>query len=115
VNLIHNAIKFTPPGGEIALAAEAIQDGEAAEDIGHVRFSISDTGQGIPSEDLPRIFERFYRTDKARRKGGTGLGLSIARHIVEAHGGRIWAESVDGRGSVFLMELPLGAEPRRAA
>jgi two-component system phosphate regulon sensor histidine kinase PhoR len=106
VNLIHNAIKFTPPGGEIALAAEAIQDGAAGVSSAYVRFSVSDTGQGIPMEDLPRIFERFYRTDKARRKGGTGLGLSIARHIVEAHGGKIWAESIEGRGSVFHIDIP---------
>jgi two-component system phosphate regulon sensor histidine kinase PhoR len=106
VNLIHNAIKFTPPGGEIALRAEAIQDSGAAEGSAFVRFSVRDTGQGIPAEDLPRIFERFYRTDRARRKGGTGLGLSIARHIVEAHGGKIWAESVEGRGSVFHIDLP---------
>jgi two-component system phosphate regulon sensor histidine kinase PhoR len=106
VNLIHNAIKFTPPGGEISLAAEAIQDGEAAKRGACVRFSVSDTGHGISSEDLPRIFERFYRTDRARRKGGTGLGLSIARHIVEAHGGKIWAESIEGRGSVFHIDIP---------
>jgi two-component system phosphate regulon sensor histidine kinase PhoR len=106
INLIHNAIKFTPPGGEIALAAEAIQDGAAAVSSTYVRFSVSDTGQGIPMEDLPRIFERFYRTDKARRKGGTGLGLSIARHIVEAHGVKIWAESIEGRGSVFHIDIP---------
>jgi two-component system phosphate regulon sensor histidine kinase PhoR len=106
VNLIHNAIKFTPPGGEITLAADAMWDGTAAKGSTYVRFSVSDTGQGIPAEDLPRIFERFYRTDKARRKGGTGLGLSIARHIVEAHGGRIWAESIEGRGSLFHVELP---------
>jgi two-component system phosphate regulon sensor histidine kinase PhoR len=106
VNLIHNAIKFTPPGGEIALMAEAVPDGESAERTEYVRLSVSDTGQGIPTDDLPRIFERFYRTDRARRKGGTGLGLSIARHIVEAHGGKIWAESVEGRGSVFHIDLP---------
>jgi two-component system phosphate regulon sensor histidine kinase PhoR len=106
VNLIHNAIKFTPPGGEITLAAEAIKGTEVAENFGRVRFSISDTGQGIAADDLPRIFERFYRTDKARRKGGTGLGLSIARHIIEAHGGKIWAESIEGRGSVFQIDLP---------
>jgi len=107
-NLIHNAIKFTPPGGEITLAAEVIDDPALAGESRTVRFSVQDTGQGISAEDLPRIFERFYRTDKARRKGGTGLGLSIARHIVEAHGGRIWAESVEGRGSTFHIDVPLG-------
>jgi two-component system phosphate regulon sensor histidine kinase PhoR len=106
VNLIHNAIKFTPPGGEITLEAEAIEGGAGAEEPGLVRFSVRDTGQGIPAENLPRIFERFYRTDKARRKGGTGLGLSIARHLVEAHRGKIWVESIEGRGSTFHIDIP---------
>jgi two-component system phosphate regulon sensor histidine kinase PhoR len=105
VNLLHNAIKFTPPGGQIVLRAEA------GPDAGEVVFSVADTGIGIPPEDLPRIFERFYKVDKARtgtrdRDGGTGLGLSIARHIVQAHGGRIWAESTPGIGSTFYFTLP---------
>ena len=93
VNLIHNSIKFTRPGGEVVLSAQ--RDGDM------VRFSVRDTGIGIPADDLERIFERFYKADRARSSGGTGLGLSIARHIVEAHGGRIWAESEEGRGSTF--------------
>ena len=105
-NLIHNAIKFTPPGGKIVLSAEVVRDDEAAAGSEAVQFSVTDTGQGISAEELPRIFERFYRTDRARRKGGTGLGLSIARHIVEAHGGRIWAESTEGRGSTFQFTVP---------
>ncbi len=99
VNLIHNAVKFTKPGGEVILFAES--------GIGEVRFAVRDTGIGIPEEDVPRIFERFYRVDKSRTGSGTGLGLSIAKHIVEAHGGRIWAESVEGRGSAFFFSIPI--------
>lgn len=99
VNLIHNAVKFTRPGGEVVLQAEAGRD--------EIRFAVRDTGIGIPAEDVPRIFERFYRVDKSRAGGGTGLGLSIAKHIVEVHGGKIWAESVEGRGSSFFFSIPL--------
>ena len=99
VNLIHNAVKFTPPGGEIHL--DAIQEGR------FVRFCVRDTGPGIPSDDLPRIFERFYRVDRSRSGGGTGLGLSIARHLVEAHGGQLWAESREGEGSTFYFDIPI--------
>lgn len=99
VNLIHNAVKFTRAGGEIILFAES--------GIGEVRFAVRDTGIGIPADDVPRIFERFYRVDKSRTGSGTGLGLSIARHIVEAHGGRIWAESVEGLGSTFNFTIPV--------
>jgi two-component system phosphate regulon sensor histidine kinase PhoR len=99
VNLLHNAIKFTPEGGAITLRAE-----QRDPDI---IFSIQDTGIGIPWIDLPRIFERFYKADRARSSGGTGLGLAIARHLVEAHGGRIWAESQEGRGSTFFFSIPV--------
>lgn len=98
VNLIHNSVKFTKPGGEISLEAEAT--------VGAVRCAVRDTGSGIPAESLTRIFERFYRVDKSRTGSGTGLGLSISKHIVEAHGGKIWAESEEGRGSVFYFEIP---------
>ena len=98
VNLIHNSVKFTKPGGEITLEAESV--------IGGVRCAVRDTGVGIPAESLSRIFERFYRVDKSRTGSGTGLGLSISRHIVEAHGGKIWAESEEGRGSVFYLKIP---------
>jgi two-component system phosphate regulon sensor histidine kinase PhoR len=101
-NLLHNAIKFTPSGGQITLSARE-QGGEAI-------ISVRDTGTGIASEDLPRIFERFYKADRARSTSGTGLGLSIAKHIVQAHGGRIWAESVLGQGSTFSIALPLAAD-----
>jgi len=99
VNLIHNAVKFTRSGGEVVLGAEA--------DVSEVRFAVRDSGIGIPREDVSRIFERFYRVDKSRAGSGTGLGLSIAKHIVEAHGGKIWAESVEGRGSAFYFSIPL--------
>jgi len=103
VNIIHNAIKFTPSGGKINISAKA-RDND-------ILVSVSDTGVGIPADDLPRIFERFYKADKSRSGGGTGLGLAIAKHIVEAHGGRIWAESVEGRGSTFNFTLPLAHKP----
>jgi two-component system phosphate regulon sensor histidine kinase PhoR len=99
VNLIHNAIKFTPPGGRVTIAARS--DGQ------HLTVSVEDTGVGISTEDLPRVFERFYKADRARAGGGTGLGLAIARHIVEAHQGRIWVDSVEGKGSTFSFSLPL--------
>jgi two-component system phosphate regulon sensor histidine kinase PhoR len=99
VNLIHNAVKFTNPGGEVVLSART--------EVGFVRFSVKDSGVGIPADDLERIFERFYKADRARSSGGTGLGLSIARHIVEAHGGKIWAESHEGRGSIFHFTVPV--------
>lgn len=99
-NLVHNAIKFTPQGGHVVVKA-SVAEGTS------LLISVQDTGVGIAPEDLPRIFERFYKADRARSGGGTGLGLAIARHIVQAHGGRIWAESTPGRGSTFSFTLPL--------
>jgi two-component system phosphate regulon sensor histidine kinase PhoR len=154
LNLLHNAIKFTPAEGEIivqtqvvlvdekTLRVEYIDDhvfdlgvplSELARrkaeqyatarnaDNSEVRFplahppglwmliSIRDTGIGIPSEDLPRIFERFYKVDRSRTRetGGTGLGLAIAKHLIEGHGGRLWADSEEGRGSIFYFTLPV--------
>jgi len=98
-NLVHNAIKFTPAGGQVTISARL-----AGEEV---ILSVQDTGIGIAADDLPRIFERFYKADRARSGGGTGLGLSIARHIVQGHGGRIWAESVEGKGSTFYFSLPV--------
>jgi two-component system phosphate regulon sensor histidine kinase PhoR len=99
INLLHNAVKFTPTGGEITASAKSVG--------GWIQFSVKDTGVGIEPDALPRIFERFYKADQSRSGGGTGLGLSIARHTVEAHGGRIWVESVPGEGSDFSFTLPL--------
>jgi two-component system phosphate regulon sensor histidine kinase PhoR len=99
VNLLHNAIKFTPPSGRVGLSAEVHGD--------KVAISVTDTGIGIPADDLPRIFERFYKADKARAGGGTGLGLAIAKHIVQSHGGDIWVESTEGKGSTFTFTLPI--------
>jgi two-component system, OmpR family, phosphate regulon sensor histidine kinase PhoR len=98
VNLLHNAIKHTPPNGKIRVSAYLENE--------TVVFSVSDTGSGISAEDLPRIFERFYKADQARRSDGIGLGLSIARHLVEAHGGEIWAKSQLGQGSTIYFRLP---------
>ena len=100
-NLLDNAIQYTPEGGQIDVSASA----EAREAV----ISVTDTGIGIPLADQERIFERFYRVDAARSReaGGTGLGLSIAKHIVEAHGGRLWVESAVGRGSKFSVSIPL--------
>ncbi len=98
-NIVHNAIKFTPPGGEITVWAERETD--------RVIIAVRDTGVGISADDLPRIFERFYKADRARSGGGTGLGLAIAKHIVQAHGGRIWAESAEGQGSTFRFTLSM--------
>jgi len=99
LNLTENAIKFTPPGGRVEISVQV--------EGGRMVFKVSDNGVGIPEEDLPRVFERFYKVDKARSGQGTGLGLAIAKHIVEAHGGRIWARSVEGKGSTFIFTLPL--------
>ena len=99
VNLLHNAIKFTPTGGQVTVGAGRQES--------WIQFTVSDTGIGIDNEDLPRIFERFYKVDRSRSSSGTGLGLAIARHMVDAHGGRIWAESEPGNGSKFYFTLPL--------
>lgn len=136
VNLIHNGLKYTNPGGQVTVSAEVIQDeapisGSASGT--HTRVTrpmlvtrVCDNGVGISEDDLPRIFERFFKADRARTRqlaaesgagphtgsqaqaaAGTGLGLAIARHLIELHGGRIWAESRVGRGSVFSFTLPL--------
>ncbi|MNJ38884.1 Alkaline phosphatase synthesis sensor protein PhoR [compost metagenome] len=106
MNLISNAISYTLEGGRVRVTAEVLHEGGEHEMI---RFTVSDTGIGIPKKDLPRIFERFYRVDKARSRGsgGTGLGLSIVKHLVDLHRGMIRVESRVGEGTSFILELPL--------
>ncbi len=101
INLLDNAIKYTPEGGRVTVST-------IEKDSKDIQFSVEDNGIGIPKEDLSRIFERFYRVDKGRSKelGGTGLGLSIVKHLVQAHGGKVWVESQPGKGSIFYFTLP---------
>ncbi len=105
VNLLHNAVKFSPDGGDVIVSVRA--------EGGRVVTSVADHGVGIPRAAQARIFERFYKVDRARVRGetgGTGLGLAIARHIIEQHGGTIWVESTEGVGSTFSFGLPIATE-----
>jgi two-component system phosphate regulon sensor histidine kinase PhoR len=99
-NLLENALKYTPAGSDIHISAQLREK--------EVEVSVRDSGPGIPADDLPHIFERFYRVDKgrSREKGGTGLGLSIVKHIIQLHGGRVWARSEVGKGASFFFTLP---------
>ena len=99
-NILNNAIKYSPDGGKITVTMKTTDD--------QMILSISDQGLGIPKQDLPRIFDRFYRVDRARSRaqGGTGLGLSIAKEIIKQHNGFIWAKSIYGKGSTFTIVLP---------
>ncbi len=106
VNLLHNAVKFSPDGGVVTVGVRVADD--------EVVTSVADHGVGIPKTAQVRIFERFYKVDRARVRGeagGTGLGLAIARHVVEQHNGRIWVESDEGAGSTFSFALPIPTEP----
>ncbi len=106
VNLVDNALKYTPKGSQIELGARAFGDSE-------VECYVRDNGPGIPAADLGQVFERFYRVEKGRSRetGGTGLGLSIVKHIVQLHGGRVWAESAEGQGLTIFLRLP---RPRKS-
>ncbi len=117
LNLLHNALKWTPPGGSVTvLAAPAVprsdertaRELEQVEGPGWLKLSVRDTGIGIPAAETERVFERFYKVDRARTRdrSGTGLGLAITKHLVERHGGRIWVESREGHGSTFSILLP---------
>ena len=99
-NIINNAIKYSPDGGVITVTME--------DSHSHVQLLVADQGLGIPQKDIPHLFERFYRVDKARSReqGGTGLGLAISKEIIELHQGKIWATSIEGKGSTFAFELP---------
>jgi len=103
LNLMHNAIKFTPADGMISLASRL--------ERGEVVITVADTGIGITPEALPHVFERFYKGDRSRSKSGSGLGLAIVKHTVQAHGGRVWVESAPGRGARFSFSLPVPAHP----
>ncbi len=109
-NLVENAIKFTPPHGEVTIGAQRIED--------RVRLTVHDTGIGIPPDEQEKVFDRFYQVDRGEKRAyrGTGLGLSICRHIVERHSGRIWVESegIAGHGSSFHVELPIELRPEEA-
>jgi two-component system phosphate regulon sensor histidine kinase PhoR len=105
LNLLDNAVKYTPESGSVEVEVDRDEEGFLVR--------VADTGVGIPASDLQRIFERFYRVDRARSRdlGGTGLGLSIVKHIVEAHRGRVVVESQLGHGSTFTVHLPRAEEP----
>jgi signal transduction histidine kinase len=109
-NLVKNAISFTDPGGQVAVVSDL--------QAGNVKVSVIDNGIGIPAKDLPRIFERFYQVEShlTRRHGGMGLGLSVAKVMIEMHGGKIWAESIEGKGTNFSFTLPAGGDqPSKSA
>jgi len=108
LNLVGNALQYTPPGGQVTVHASVAKKRRTGD--GWLLITVSDTGIGIPPEHLPHIFERFYRVDRSRSRagGGSGIGLTIAKHLVQAHGGRIWAKSAGvGQGSTFSFTLPL--------
>ena len=111
-NLLDNAIKYTPEGGTITVGATRASLEKTEPHANAIDISVADTGIGIPEQDRPRVFERFYRVDRARSRelGGTGLGLAIVKHIVEGHGGQVWMEGNRPRGSRFVVRLPINPE-----
>jgi signal transduction histidine kinase len=102
INLIGNALKFTPPSGRVAVAV-----GKNAEEW--AKISVADTGPGVPAEEVNKLFDRFYQVGQTgkQKTQGTGLGLAISKALVELHGGKIWVESEEGRGSTFCFTLPV--------
>ncbi len=110
-NLVKNAITFTDRGGNIIVKSDS------ESEPGYIKVSVQDDGVGIPAKDLPHIFERFFQVEShlTRRHGGLGLGLSVAKSMIEMHGGRLWVESVEGKGSNFIFTLPLGPAQAQAA
>ncbi len=116
-NLIHNAIKYGKSGGHVwvMIAPAPVSGGRGAASM--LAISLRDDGEGIPSDAIPRLTERFYRVDvkRSREKGGTGLGLAIVKHIVNRHQGRLSIESKAGEGSTFTVLLPIAQQPADAA
>jgi two-component system phosphate regulon sensor histidine kinase PhoR len=115
-NLLHNAVKFTPPGGSVTLSAKVSAGASGGADTpstpaAELLVTVTDTGVGILPDDLDRIFERFFKADRSRSQGGTGLGLAIAKHLIQAHGGQIWAESNGSRGTTVRFSLPTAEAP----
>lgn len=108
-NLLDNAVKYTPEKGTITVAVHLVGEGTGTPGRRMLELSVTDTGIGIPEQDRPRVFERFYRVDKARSRelGGTGLGLAIVKHIVEGQGGHVWVEGAEPQGSRFVVRLPM--------
>jgi signal transduction histidine kinase len=104
VNLVDNAIKFTPAGGSVRVSAQLVDSA--------VQVQVEDAGEGISAEKLPRIFERFYKVDRARGDRGTGLGLAVVKHTIEAHGGTVSGRSREGHSSTFTFLLPLDDSPQ---
>ena len=105
-NLLTNALRYTPPGGRITVRARGHRDAGQAPTV---VLQVTDTGSGIDPADLPYVFDRFYRADPSRTRtgGGSGIGLALVKHLVEAHGGRVWVESQVGQGATFSLALPL--------
>lgn len=103
INLLHNAIKFNHPGGRVTVSTRS--------DADSITINVADTGRGISRDDLPHVFERFYKADKARPRGGSGLGLAIAKHTIQAHGGSIRVQSEEGKGATFSFSLPIKPRP----
>lgn len=112
INLLENAVKYTPDDGRITVGIRPVAQSRGTAERPMVEIVVADSGIGIPDADRPRVFERFYRVDKARSRelGGTGLGLAIVKHIVEAHGGQVWVEGNVPRGSRFVVHLPAAQE-----